>query len=88
MLTICNPPSTAAARHGVFSNGRLLSAGDLRTEQDARRHADLWLGQGCGDGVVYGLEVSEASTRRQQPLLLIRARLAISRAGQALEAGM
>ena len=69
-----------------FFNGRLLSAGDLRTEQAARRHADLWLGQGSGDGVVYGLEVSEASAPgASNPVLAIKAGLAINRAGQALK---
>lgn len=69
-----------------FFNGRLLTAGDLRTEQDGRRHADLWLGQGCGDGVAYGLEVEEASVPGSaNPVLTIKAGLAINRAGQALK---
>lgn len=85
-LDLQTPLANAGLARVFFFNGRLLSAGDLRTEQDARRHADMWLGQGCGDGVVWGLEVEEASPPgAANPLLTVKAGLALNRAGMALK---
>ncbi len=68
-----------------FFNGRLLTAKDLRREQEARHTADRWLGQAVGDGVAYGLEVKKhAQSTAQEPLVTVEGGLAVNRDGQAL----
>jgi hypothetical protein len=68
-----------------FFNGRLLTAHDLRREQEARVTADRWLGQAVGDGVAYGLEVRKhAHSSAQAPLVSVEPGLAVNRDGQAL----
>jgi hypothetical protein len=69
-----------------FFNGRLLSAEDLRQEQQTRTDLDRRLGRSIGDGVAFGLEVSEApGASRSQPVLRITPGLAVNRRGRSLE---
>lgn len=68
-----------------FFNGRLLSARDLTLEQSAYREADRRLGKAVGDGVAYGLEVSQATkSNKQSPAVGVEAGLALNRRGQML----
>lgn len=68
-----------------FFNGRLLSARDLTLEQSAYREADRRLGKAVGEGVAYGLEVSQASqSSAQSPGVSVAAGLAVNRRGQTL----
>ena len=60
-------PIVDGAIHSInFFNGRLLSARDLTLEQSAYREADLRLGKAVGEGVAYGLEVSQATKSNKQ----------------------
>jgi hypothetical protein len=43
-------------RNTNFFNGRILTADDLRTEQDANRQQHEQLGQAIGAGIVNGLD--------------------------------
>jgi hypothetical protein len=70
-----------------FFNGRLLSGEDLSDEQEAQRHARRLLGRASGEGVAFGLEVSEASgevSSKQYPVISVEPGLAVNRAGQTL----
>ncbi|MEW9898708.1 hypothetical protein ABWL39_08755 [Chitinivorax sp. PXF-14] len=72
-------------RHVFFFNGRLLTAGDLKREQDARRLADMRLGTACGEGIVRGLEVTvDPDSSVGNPIVAIAPGTAVSRAGQVL----
>jgi hypothetical protein len=81
---------TPLAEGGVpavhFFNGRLLSAHDLRREQEARRIADGCLGQAIGAGVAFGLEVAKhPDSTPGNPRVTVKAGLALSRSGHALQ---
>lgn len=73
-------------RNTNFFNGRLLTAEDLRAEQDANREQHWQLGRAVGEGVAYGLEVSRTTTGSppSAPSVTIKAGLSINRKGQAL----
>ena len=61
-----------------FFNGRLLSARDLTLEQSAYREADRRLGKTVGEGVAYGLEVSQAAkSNKQSPAVSVEGGLAL-----------
>ncbi|HLM56361.1 MAG TPA: carboxypeptidase-like regulatory domain-containing protein [Pyrinomonadaceae bacterium] len=69
-----------------FFNGRLLSAEDLKQEQDANREGRARLGQAVGHGVAYGLEVAlSAANTAQTPVVTVGAGLAVNREGRALK---
>jgi hypothetical protein len=69
-----------------FFNGRLLSAEDLRSEQVYQDTARRRLARILGEGVAYGLEVSEAAgSSPSRPLLTVQAGVAVTRAGSTLE---
>jgi len=71
----------------VGALGRLLSAADLRAEQEAQRAHHGRLGRAIGAGIMEGLEVrveSDGSAGRP-PVLEIQPGLAINRKGQTLE---
>jgi hypothetical protein len=61
-------------------NGRVLTAEDLRADQEANRLQRMLLGRTVGEGVLYGLEVTRSASTRVQ----ITPGAAISRAGQVL----
>ncbi len=69
-----------------FFNGRLLSGEDLSQEKAANREARRQLGRALGDGIAYGLEVSEAAgvSSRQAPVVTVEPGLAVNRQGQTL----
>ena len=70
-----------------FFNGRVLSGEDLSDEQEAQRQARRLIGQAVGEGVAYGLEVSEASgdvSKAGKPVISVEPGLAVNRAGQTL----
>jgi hypothetical protein len=69
-----------------FFNGRLLTAQDLKTDQDAERSQRWQLGQGIGEGVIEGFEVSLVSpgTTGTLPVVAITKGLALNRNGQIL----
>jgi hypothetical protein len=71
-----------------FFNGRLLTAEDMLREQTANRLQHRQLGQAGGDGVAYGLEVSEkkevAPPGNPSRIVSVTAGMAINRLGQAL----
>src|SRR3712207_1795520 len=69
-----------------FFNGRLLSAEDLKQEQDSNREARARLGQAVGHGVAYGLEVALAAVNTAQtPVVTVGAGLAVNREGRTLK---
>ncbi len=69
-----------------FFNGRLLTAGDLETMQEASRKRDVQLGQAAGAGVVSGLEVKLVAdgSDGKPPVLAVSCGLAYNRLGQAV----
>src|SRR4051812_48858375 len=74
-------------RHVNFFNGRLLTAGDLRSEQMAQRQAAHQLGRTLGVGVVEGLELqvlTDGSDGRA-PVVSVAGGMAINALGQAIE---
>ena len=74
-------------RHVNFFNGRLLTAGDLRSEQQAELQISRQLGRAVGSGVVHGLEVRLLSdgTNGKSPTVAVSGGLAINDLGQAIE---
>ena len=70
-----------------FFNGRLLSGEDLSQEQDAQRKARQQLGRTLGEGIAYGLQVSETvgTSAPTSPIVTVSAGLAINSCGQTLQ---
>jgi len=82
-----NEPITEnGIRNTNFFNGRLLTARDLQTDQQAERSQRWQLGRAIGEGIVQGLEVSLVSPgdRTTAPVVSITKGLAINRKGQLL----
>ncbi|MGA1839277.1 MAG: hypothetical protein ACMUIU_01520 [bacterium] len=69
-----------------FFNGRLLTAEDLRLEQEANSKQHMQIGQAIGEGVAYGMEVSIVSdgSNGNPPIVHITKGLALNRRGKAL----
>ncbi len=69
-----------------FFNGRILTAEDLETEQNANRQHHEQLGQAIGTGIVNGLEVDLVAdgSNGEPPIVSVKAGLAINRKGQAV----
>jgi hypothetical protein len=69
-----------------FFNGRLLTADDLKTEQEANRQHHEQLGQAIGTGIVHGLEVSLIANGADgtPPVVSVTAGLALNSRGQAV----
>jgi len=84
-ISLQQPILDGGIRSINFFNGRLLSARDLTREQTANREAERRLGQAIGEGIAYGLEISNSSASTQQaPVVTVEAGLAINRIGQTL----
>ena len=83
-VKIQQPIVNGSLRSTNFFNGRLVTGADMTREQAARREADARIGQAAGEGVVYGLEVEKDSSAGTQPIVGIKAGLAVNRCGQAL----
>jgi hypothetical protein len=73
-------------RSVYFFNGRLLSGEDLSQEKEANREGQRRLGRALGDGIAFGLEVSETVgvSTRQAPVVSVEAGLAVNRQGHTL----
>jgi hypothetical protein len=73
-------------RNAHFFNGRLLTADDLKTEQDAARQQHRQLGLACGEGIVEGLEVvlESPGSPTSLPVVLVTKGLALNRKGHIL----
>lgn len=68
-----------------YFNGRLLTARDLRREQEARRAFDRRAGQAIGTGVAFGLRVAAHSESTDgDPKVVVGSGLAINALGQTL----
>ena len=85
-VALQEPFGEDAIRTVNFFNGRLLTGGDLGREQAARREADARLALAVGDGVAFGLEVTDGglSPDGGLPTVRVAAGLAINRLGQTL----
>ena len=85
-ITLKKPMTEGGIRTINFFNGRMLSGEDLTQEQSANREARLRLGLTIGDGVAYGLEVSETPSvsTKTSPVVTVTAGLALNREGQTL----
>jgi hypothetical protein len=83
---LLEPILTGGIRNNYFFNGRLLSAEDLREEQAANSEGRKRLGQAIGDGVVYGLYVSETvgTSSKSAPVITVEPGLCINRLGVTL----
>jgi hypothetical protein len=70
----------------AYFNGRLLSGEDLARDQVANREARRRIGQAVGDGVAFGLDVSESQgeSSKTTPVLTVQPGTAIARDGHAL----
>ena len=84
---LLQPILDGGIRSVKFFNGRLLSGEDMSDEQAANREGRKRLGQAIGDGVAFGLEVSEAAglSKRDAPVVTVNAGLAVNRQGQTLK---
>ncbi|MET7636355.1 hypothetical protein [Streptomyces sp. NPDC005078] len=81
-----NAPVATDIRMVNFFNGRLLTAEDLRREQDANLRLRDRLGLAVGEGVVTGLEVSLPVTAGPgMPVVSVSAGVAVNRRGRAVE---
>ena len=76
-----------ALRSANFFNGRLLTGDDLRREQETQQARLRRLGRAVGDGVAYGLEVTETTgtSTNSRPVVTVAAGLALCRSGQPVE---
>lgn len=80
---LLEPILTGGIRNTNFFNGRLLTAEALSAEQTANRQQHQQLGQAIGSGLVRGLEVNLLNAG-PQPVVQVKAGLALNRLGQAL----
>src|ERR1700746_2458354 len=85
-VNLLNPVLSKRTKSVNFFNGRLLAGEDLTTEQQTNRVAHALLGKAIGDGVVYGLEVTESklSSTTTAPVLAVTSGLAINKNGGTL----
>jgi hypothetical protein len=83
-VKIQQPVVNGSLRTTNFFNGRLVTGADMTREQTARREAVSRIGQAAGEGIVYGLEVEKDQAAGTQPIVSIKAGLAVNRCGQAL----
>ncbi len=84
-LELHEPLLRGGIRNTHFFNGRLLTAEDLRAEQQANRQQHQQLGLAIGAGVVEGYDVRLApSGNAAKPVLRVAKGLAITRKGAVL----
>ena len=84
-LQLLDPMLRGGIRNTHFFNGRLLTAEDLRVEQQANRQQHQQLGLAIGAGVVEGYDVRLASSgNAAKPVLRVGRGLAFTRKGAAL----
>lgn len=82
-LELLDPMLRGGIRNTHFFNGRLLTAEDLRAEQQANRAQHQQLGRAIGAGVVEGLDVRLVSNGAK-PVVRVSQGLAITRKGAVL----
>ncbi len=82
---LLEPILTNGIRQTNFFNGRLLTATDLRDQQNANRRQHDQLGRAVGAGIVTGLEVTLGTASAAVPTVQVTKGLAFNRQGQALE---
>ena len=82
-LELLEPMLHGGIRNTHFFNGRLLTAGDLRAEQQANRAQHQQLGLAVGAGVVEGYDV-QLTVNGARPMLRVSSGLAVTRRGAAL----
>ena len=78
---LLEPVVDAGVRLTNFFNGRVLTAEDLRREQEAAGDRHRGLASGVGEGVVRGLEVTIESRAVAAPIVQVTAGLAFTRDG-------
>lgn len=83
-IDLLQPLLEGGVRRNNFFNGRLLSAEDLRAEQDATRAQLRDHGMAFGDGIASGLGVELVTRGPAHPTVRISAGLAFNRLGDAL----
>jgi hypothetical protein len=87
-IELLQPFLEGGIRNTNFFNGRLLSAEDLRQEQQANRERDAQLARAIGAGVVSGLEVESAPQSGggglTNAVVRVRAGVALNENGQSL----
>ncbi|HUH12077.1 MAG TPA: hypothetical protein VMK65_03170, partial [Longimicrobiales bacterium] len=81
---LLEPVLTEGIKSTHFFNGRVLTAQDLRTEQEATRAHERQLARAVGEGVVHGLEVSAQAPEDGAPVVRIEAGLGFNRDGDAV----
>jgi hypothetical protein len=86
VVDLLQPLLAGGIQRNHFFNGRLLSAEDLRAEQDASREQARSLALGLGEGVATGLDVlpAPASPPSATPTLRITAGVGFNRLGDPL----
>ncbi|HYH78529.1 MAG TPA: hypothetical protein VEX86_01990, partial [Longimicrobium sp.] len=84
---LLEPVLTNGIRLNNFFNGRILTAEDLRAEQEANRGQHRQLGRALGEGVAHGLEVAAGAQADGAPVLSIQPGLAFNRDGDAVALG-
>lgn len=82
-LELLDPMLRGGIRNTHFFNGRLLTAEDLRAEQQANRAQHHQLGRAIGAGVVEGFDVRLVSNAAR-PVVRVSQGLAITRKGAVL----
>lgn len=83
-IDLLQPLLEGGVRRNNFFNGRLLSAEDLRAEQDATRAQLRDHGRAFGDGIAWGLGVELVAQGPANPTVRITPGLAFNRLGDAL----
>lgn len=83
-IDLLQPLLEGGVRRNNFFNGRLLSAEDLRAEQDATRAQLRDHGRAFGDGIAWGLCAELVAQGPADPTVRIRPGLAFNRLGDAL----
>src|SRR5713226_4430209 len=85
-VELLEPILSNGIRTTNFFNGRVLTADDFRTLQQAILERERRIGRAIGDGVVTGLEVSldSGASTTQRPIVRVTAGLAINREGTVL----
>ena len=84
-INLLQPLLDGGLQRNNFFNGRLLSAEDLRTEQDASRAQQRALARASGDGVAWGLDVTLLASSAGAPRVRVGAGLALNRVGDLLQ---
>lgn len=84
---LLEPVLTQGVRNTHFFNGRVLTAEDLRMEQDANREQHRQLARALGAGIVHGYEVSRGSDVDGVPALRILPGYAFNPDGDPLALG-